>query len=428
MERYILNCALTAVDVLVVGGGPSGLIAAAEAARRGARTMVLEEHGEVGRPAHCAGLVSVEGLRRLGVRGSEGFIQGLARGAVLHSPSGLEVEVDAGRYVAYVIDREAFDRELAGRAVDEGAELRCRAKALRLLMGRRVEGVEARVDGGVEEVAAGVVVDAEGARFKLSRQAGLPTPDPFMLYPAAQLELKGGDVAKGFVELFFGEAWAPGFFAWIVPTDGGCRVGVASRRGGCRFLLERFVKKHPKASTRLRGAAPMGLAGGLLVLGGAAARTYVEGMMVVGDAAGHVKPTTGGGVVFGGLAASVAGEEAASYSLNGDAEALERYEARWRRLIGRELSWMARLRRYLSSLSDEGYERLFKAAALLNLGGELARVGDMDLHALTAFRLSINPRLAPLAALVALGVLKESFKAKPIEGWGRRGVGSCLGR
>jgi flavin-dependent dehydrogenase len=151
-------------------------------------------------------------------------------------------------------------------------------------------------------------------------------------------------------------------------------------------------------------------------------------MMVVGDAAGHVKPTTGGGVVFGGLAASVAGEEAASYSLNGDAEALERYEARWRRLIGRELSWMARLRRYLSSLSDEGYERLFKAAALLNLGGELARVGDMDLHALTAFRLSINPRLAPLAALVALGVLKESFKAKPIEGWGRRGVGSCLGR
>ncbi len=392
----------------MVGAGPSGLLAAIEAAKRGASVLVLEEHAEVGKPVHCAGLVSVDGLRRLGVHGS--FIQGWARGAVLHSPGGIELRVDAGRRVACVIDREAFDRELAGRAVEEGVELRCRARALEPLMRHGVEGVKARVDGRLTELSAKVVIDAEGARFKLSRIAGLPTPDPSMLYPAAQLELRGGDVEEGFVELFFGEEWAPGFFAWIVPFEGGCRVGVASSKGRCRELLERVVKKHPKASLKLRGASPVKLMGGRLVLGGPAAKTYVEGMLLVGDVAGHVKRITGGGVVFGGLAAKVAGEAAVAYSL-GDLKALERYEGRWRKLIGRELKWMKRLRRYLSSLSDQGYDELFKAAAALKLEEALSRVGDMDLHALTTIKLALSPRLAPLLASVALGVLKESFKA-----------------
>lgn len=401
---------MASIDVVVVGAGPSGLLAAHEAAQKGAKVVVLEEDSEVGCPPHCAGLVSIEGLRIIGMA-KGGFIQGWARGAILHSPRGAELRIDAGRKVAYIIDRVCFDKELAGKAQEVGVELKLRAKARGLIMDKGVRGVNAWVNGGGKSFRSKAVVDAEGARWRISSQVGLRLIDRSMIYPAAQLEFKGGDFEDGFVELFFSEAWAPGFFAWVVPFDDGCRVGLASKRGGCRDLLNRFVKKHPKVSARLRRSHPLRLTGGLLVLGGPATRTYANGLVLVGDAAGHVKPTTGGGVVFGGMAARIAGEEIANYSLSGRGEALERYEKRWKELIGRELKWMRALRKYLSSLSDEEYERLFHLAQRLSLDAVLSTIGDMDRHALTTAKLLLKPKLSPLLWLVGVGMLIENFKA-----------------
>ncbi|MCX8204891.1 MAG: NAD(P)/FAD-dependent oxidoreductase [Candidatus Nezhaarchaeota archaeon] len=399
---------MTYVDVLVVGAGPTGLLAAIEAAREGAEVLILEEHSEVGKPAHCAGLVSVDGLRMLRVHGD--FIQGWANGAILHSPGGTELRIDAKKRVACIIDREAFDKRLAEEAINEGAELLYRARALEPLREWGVNGVRAKVNGRTEIIKSKVVVDAEGARFKLSKLAGLPVPEPSTIYPAAQLEFKGGEFEEGFVELFFNEKWAPGFFAWAIPFNGGCKIGLASSIGRCRELLLHFTKKNPKVSARLRQAILKKMSSGLLVLGGPLRRTYADGIVLVGDVAGHTKPTTGGGLVFGGLAAKVAGKEAAAYSVKEDAEALKRYEQRWRRLFGKELERMKRLRGYLSLLGSERCERLFRLAKLTGLERAISKVGDMDLHAQTALRLALEAKLAPLLGLFILEALAESLK------------------
>ena len=396
-------------DIVVVGAGPSGLIASFEAARRGANVLILEEDGVVGKPVHCAGLVSVKGLSLLNLHGD--YIQGSAKGAILHSPSGLKIRIEARRDVAYVIDRAKFDQTLAKRAIEAGAELACRAKALKILWEKmRVAGIEVTLNGVRVEIKAKVTIDAEGARFKLLREAGLNPPKLSLLYPAAQVEVEGADVEENMVELFFGEQWAPGFFAWIIPHREGCRVGLASKVGMAKTLLERFIKKHPEASTKLRRVKVKEVSGGLLVLGGPAPRTYKEGFLAVGDAAGHVKPTTGGGVVFGGLSAKIAGEEAAMAALRGDREAFARYERRWRKIIGGELKWMSRLRTYLSSLDDRELDHLFASALKLKLEEELAIKGDMDFQALTMKKLLKAPRLAPLLFRVAMGLAIETFK------------------
>ncbi|MCJ7573633.1 NAD(P)/FAD-dependent oxidoreductase, partial [Candidatus Bathyarchaeota archaeon] len=120
-------------EAVVVGAGPAGLIAAREIASRGYDVKVFEEHPEVGVPNHCAGLVSVDGLRRLGVEPSADFVQHEIVGGKVYSPSGVSVEVRGGRTRAYAVDRSALDAYLANKAEESGADVITDARAEGLL-------------------------------------------------------------------------------------------------------------------------------------------------------------------------------------------------------------------------------------------------------------------------------------------------------
>ena len=120
------------------------------------------------------------------------------------------------------------------------------------------------------------------------------------------------EIDPAMVEVWFGEETAPGFFAWVIPTyEGQARVGLAARGGDPTRLLARFIKK------RFNASYPSPRAGQVLV-DGPVSRTSFPGMLLVGDAAGHVKPTTGGGVVLGGLCAIEAGKVASKALESGD--------------------------------------------------------------------------------------------------------------
>jgi len=388
------------VDVAVVGAGPAGLLAAMEASRRGAEVLVLEEHGEVGVPDHCAGLISLAGLKALGLEPG-GYVRSRVRGARIYSPSCLRLDVEADGPVAVVVDRELLDKALAREAERAGATLMLRARAVRVRREGGLMVVEAEAPSGRLEVKAKVLIDAEGARFKVSRQLGLPQPDASLLYPALQAEVEGAHLEEDRVEVYLGSSWAPGFFAWMVPSGERVKVGLAARGVGLSRALRRLMERHPVASRRLEGARTVRLMGGLLVLSGPLPKVHVEGAMAVGDAACHAKPTTGGGVVFGGVAARIAGAEA-SRAARGDEGAYARYEARWRGLLERELRWMRALRLGLSAMSDAELDRLFALATRLEVGRALSRLGDMDFHAHTLRALMSTPRAAPLAAWLGL--------------------------
>ncbi|MEM1884804.1 MAG: NAD(P)/FAD-dependent oxidoreductase, partial [Candidatus Jordarchaeales archaeon] len=295
-------------DVVVVGCGPAGSLASLEAAGRGVRVLVLEEHGTIGEPDHCAGLVSVNGLKALGLKVPEECVLNEVYGARFVSPSGEEVIVRRREPQAVVLDRRAFDKWLASIAQDVGVQIMLGRRVTAVSVGRRGAVVSA---GGGFEVCCEVVVDAEGCRGRIARAAGLPRPRGRI--PAVQYELSGVCVDEELVELHFGSDLAPGFFAWVIPVEGGVRVGLgAYSRPGER--LRRFIKRRG-----FSGARVVRRMAGVIITGGPVGRTCSGRLLVVGDAAGQVKPTTGGGVVTGGICSKIAGRVAAeAVLLEGD--------------------------------------------------------------------------------------------------------------
>ncbi|MBN2335842.1 NAD(P)/FAD-dependent oxidoreductase, partial [Candidatus Bathyarchaeota archaeon] len=120
-------------DAAVVGAGPAGILAATTVSSRGFDATVYEEHSAVGEPNHCAGLLSVEGLEKLGVEPSDDFVQNRVYGGRVYAPDGEFLEIRDRRPRAYVVDRGRFDRYLADAAADAGVEFRLGTRVERLL-------------------------------------------------------------------------------------------------------------------------------------------------------------------------------------------------------------------------------------------------------------------------------------------------------
>jgi geranylgeranyl reductase family protein len=363
------------IEVTIVGAGPTGLLAAWEAARRGVSVSVYEEHPVIGQPCHCAGLVSIEGLRRLGID-PEGFILNEVRGCRLYSPSGIALEAYGREAKAYVIDRASFDRVLAERAEAEGAYVETSKRVERWLYDEnRIAGVS----GSGLRAEAQVSIDAEGASALLSTLAGLERPGG--LLGGVNVEVEGVELEPDLVELWFSSQLAPGLFAWVIPLDERrARCGLATASGEPYRRLKAFLSRRFDGEPRHSGPRR-----GILVTGGPISKTYLNGLMVVGDAAGQTKPTTGGGVILGGLCAIEAGRVAAETVSLGDPSAryLKRYELAWKSMLGGEFSSMTLARRLMNRLRDGDVDDLFKAfkeAELEGLLTALVEEGDMDMQ------------------------------------------------
>jgi geranylgeranyl reductase family protein len=343
-----------AVDVLVIGGGPAGLYAAERLARRGASTIVCEEHAAIGDPVHCTGVLATESFDILSLP-RDASLNTLTT-AQFFSPSGAIISHSTPVPLAAVIDRGVFDRALAARATSAGAEVR---------LGTRVSVVETgpgavRALVGDDWVSARLLMVACGANYSFQRRIGMGLPRAYL--HTAQREIPARRLGE--VELHFGREIAPDGFAWTVPvvreSSTFVRVGVMTSRDpvGCYSrMLARIATRWGIEDTHQPPRQK------ILPLG-AIDRTYADRTMVIGDAAGLVKPTTGGGIhysiVSAALASDVAVDALAADRL--DAAALARYERQWRERLGEEFAEQRSLRDLVTRLSDREIETLFELA------------------------------------------------------------------
>ena len=319
-------------DVVVVGAGPVGSAVARDTARAGLQVLLLEEHREIGRPLQCSGFVTPRTLDEVG-EGAETLVMNSVKGAIVHGPAGTKLALGGDRVRAMVLDRVGLDRLMA-----EGAE---RAGA-RLQLATRLVGIE-RVNGHLElmlsqgpgarrsTLEGSLLVGADGRNSTVARWMGLPRPP---LIPAVSIDGELAGHPQDMTQVFVGNRVAPGWFAWTIPLgEGRVRIGM-----GCdpshtplkpRQLLDDLLAHFPE---EFQGLRPLSFSGGFITLyqrREPPVPTTMDHAMVVGDAAGQVKPTSGGGIYTGLLAARHAAGTAIAALERGDlsSAALAPYEA-----------------------------------------------------------------------------------------------------
>jgi digeranylgeranylglycerophospholipid reductase len=396
-------------DAAIIGGGPVGSYAALQLSKLGVETTVFEEHPQIGYPSHCAGHISIRSLKRIGLYPlPNGIIQNNFCAANFYSPQGTKFTLHLNSPVTTVLDRAKFDQYLAEQAEAAGAkyEFNSRVESLHKKNGA-LTGVKVTTNSFQETVNPKIVFDCEGVSSRLLRQAGLTALKPDGLVYAVETEIEGAqDLDMNAVEVYFGKAYAPGFYGWLIPKrDGTAKLGLATNHGDPRTYLKRLMTKHPVASKHLAKAKITSTGYHAITLGGPINRMYSDGFLAVGDCASQVKPTTGGGVIFGLTAAKEAAEVAAQALHAGDvsSKVLVDYQKRCNSLFNFDFQVMLRLRRFLDSLSDEKLDEMLHVCGKLGVDKALRDANEIDFQGKLLLSAASKPQM--LAALGYFGLL-----------------------
>ncbi len=347
-------------DVLIVGAGPVGSHIAAELASLGYRVAVFEEHEQIGQPACCTGIIGRDCAERFRV--PQDLLREQANSAKLFTPSGNWLRLWKKEPQAYIIDRAIFDVAWAKQAQRQGADffLGCQAGDIAvsnsgIMMELEQQGEKTRVNGQTAVLATGFA-------SKLPQQLGFGQLADFVIGAQAEVERKSIDE----VEIYFGNDIAPGFFAWLVPTSQGRALAGLFSRKNPSSCLKQFLALLYRQGKIASARAKISYDGIPLR---PRARTYKERVLVVGEAAGQVKPTTGGGVYYGLLCAEIAAETIHQALSHGDfsENLFSQYEKRWKKRLGWELRVGYWARRIYERLNDGQIEEVFRVIKAQNI-------------------------------------------------------------
>jgi len=379
-------------DVAVIGAGPAGLYAAYQLASAGLGVTVLDAQKRVGENTVCSGVIGEEAFVRFGLPSRPVLNRICCIQAI--SPAGRTLEYRSATPLARVVDKSEFNRDLANLARSAGAEL---------CLGRFVDAIDREKDGVLLQfrsrqraggkLRARVAVIACGVNGSLNGALGLVKPREFLRAIQADIPL-GKDGASNPTEVYVGRSVAPGAFGWKIPLgQGRVRVGLMCMEDPQPYfsaLLQRVAPGLDRGAAKVRqkaiGQMPVG-------------NCVAERMVVIGEAAAHVKTSTGGGIFFGLLSAEMATEVILRAFRKGDfsVHTLGEFERFWRAAFGLEL-WTGYLARKLAArLSDSLMERAFDRAKGIDLLSRLNGNLRFDWHH-KAIMVSIRGLFAPAAS------------------------------
>ena len=382
-------------DVLIVGGGPAGLVAARELAALdpGLDVLLVERDRAIGAPVRCGEGVGSQGLSEFIDAGAADWISRRITKVIFWAPDGTEVRVAEGD-VGFILDRTRFEPALAAEAGRAGAEIRIATEVLGLT--REGDGwcAPIRGPGGEGLVRARLVIGADGVESLVGRWAGLDTRVPARdMESCAQYVVTGIEFDPDAIYLHFGDLVAPGGYAWVFPKGVGiANVGlgiVALKSDGrsARGYLDGYIDRYFPTGTKI------GLTVGGVIVHTTVKRTVTDGVILCGDAAHMVNPLSGGGIVnamkAGRLAARVAADALARHDTS--AARLQRYHDEWMALLGEDHLRFYRVKEALNKFDDEFYNRL--ARTVNGIPAEKRTLGRIFASALMQ-----HPGLLPVVA------------------------------
>ena len=358
-------------DVIVVGAGPAGSMAARAAARAGAEVLLLDKRRELGVPVQCGEALAEEPLLELGIKPNPRWIAGEVNAVKLISPSGLEVSIAEKKVVhgkvGFILDRKVFDKHLAMLAAKEGSDVRVGTLVDGLLMdGKKIAGVKASSFDGRMEVRAEVVIAADRVVSRVARWAGVNTALKLVdIESCAQFQMVGIDIkSPGIMEYYFGSRITPGGYAWIFPKGREmANVGIGILASRMQRPAIDYLKDFVNSMPGLKKGKVIEINGGGVPVGGPIPKTVKDNLLIIGDAARQINALTGGGIDSAMRAGDIAGEVAAKAVAWGDVseKKLNEYEKRWREQMGKRFKRYLKAKEVFLSMSDEELDQLAKA-------------------------------------------------------------------
>jgi len=365
-------------DIAIVGGGPIGGYTAKKIASKGYKVAILETKKEIGIPLKCAGLVTERVFDFVNIP-KQNIVQNKIKGAHIHSPSGKILSIGGDKVHALVIDRENFDKEIIKDATNCGAKLYLENK---VMVVQKVKGhIEIKTSQNID-VKCKLLIGADGHYSKIRDHFSLSQPTEILRGIGA--EITNTTLDPDFVEIFVGKNIAPGFFAWIIPTnkDGTeARIGLCTKQDASHPPKHYFSKFLENSQTQpfLNKSKITKNIGGVVPLG-TPKKTYASNMLLVGDAAAQVKPTSGGGIYTGLLCAGHCSTVAVdALQKNNFTDALlKKYQKLWQNDIGRELSRGMKFRRVFINLTDKQVDKYIEKFNNPKIIETINRYGDID--------------------------------------------------
>ncbi|MFX1576599.1 MAG: NAD(P)/FAD-dependent oxidoreductase [Promethearchaeota archaeon] len=373
----------TTYDVIIVGAGPSGLLAAETLAKQGKNVVVLEKDQIPGKDKPCGGFLTLKGVQEGQIPISHA--ERITRGISLVIPYSPIYHVDYPTPVGIQITREALGRHLCQRAEAVGAKVLLQHQVINCL---REDGLWRIISRGrTEELQGTLLIGADGVNSTVARQVGIRPrfrKDQLGLTVQVHIALPEEEITKRFgerMELYYGRDVCPYGYLWIFPKRNVVYVGVGSLLSAVTDRLERyldrFIEAHPRGKIQLAGGTLQMKERALVPLT-FERPSIANGVLLVGDAAGHCSAITGEGIHYALMAGMLAGEIATKALDKGDTSTryLQQYENRWQQLFGSDLKWGLRLRNYfyrsLTSLDVSSglasNQRFLKLAADLIVG------------------------------------------------------------
>jgi digeranylgeranylglycerophospholipid reductase len=352
-------------DSIVVGGSISGLLCAREISKSGLSVAVLEEDYEVGTPEHCGGLVSLEGLKQLGIiPSSKAILTEVNKAKIVSSNQGFEVCTNREKII--VLDRRELDKQVAFQAQKLGSEIRTRSLVMSVNYDSSKKEFKIKTKDNI--YYSQFFIDARGITSLINNH----TRDG--LLQSAQYEIYADWIRPNEILVKFDKEKYPDFFAWIIPSGNGKgKFGVAGRKINPLQTVESFIESFGSKYSIIRKIyAPVWI-------GGPLKKFVFDNTVIVGDAAGQTKPTTAGGIFSCGMGGILGGNHIALNKKSVIKSLGIDYEKEWFSIFGKEFQRMLFFRKIMERLDNKSIDAIFSIISDSDIL-EISRSANFDFH------------------------------------------------
>ena len=355
-------------DVIVVGGGPAGSMAAIEISKSGYSVCILEKDRDIGMPVRCGEAIGYTGLNQF-YKPKKSWIAAELNGVDLISPNGIDVKINFKSETGYILNRRVFDYDLSNIAVQNGSEVYTKSYVEDLIIENGyVSGVIVNNLNKKIKVKSNIVIGADGIGSRVGRLAGIKTKVRMKdMESCIQYSVSNININQQKMRMYVGSKYAPGGYLWIFPKgDGKANIGLgisgkySKSKSAQKYLDEFMMDNFPEVSilTTVCGGVPCPKP---------MINPINDGIMLVGDAAHQINPMTGGGIASGMRGGQIAGQIAAQSLHDKDysKEYLMKYPKRLFKEFGNNHNRFYRIKESIHQLDDEDLNYIAEKVSLI---------------------------------------------------------------